>query len=89
MRDQLLGVMIEQMSQQGIDNPFEVPGFEAICGAKGPTILAVMKWMDEKWSIEDQEYKNNLLYPGVHGYLTRELGFSAEDLEKIKKSLAL
>jgi Tyrosine phosphatase family len=88
MRDQLLGVMVQHMSQQGIDEPFKVPGFEALCSASGPTILAVMKWMDEKWAIEDQELENNPIYSGVYGYLTRELGFSLEDLEVIRNSLA-
>lgn len=84
MRDHLLGVMVQHMSAQGIDKPFEVPGFAEICGCRGSTILAVLKWMDEKWGVEDQD----ALYPGVHGYLTKELDFSAEDLEDIKNRLA-
>ena len=76
------------MAQQGVDKPFEVPGFQEICGARGPTILAVLKWMNEKWVIEDQDYTNDVLYPGVYAYLTQELGFSSSDLQDIKKSLA-
>ncbi len=85
MRDHLLGVMLQQMAQQGIDKPFEEPGFSEICGARGPTILAVLKWMDSKWSYDSE---TQILYLGVHGYLTQELGLSDEDIEKIKESLA-
>lgn len=87
-RDHLLGVIVQQMAQKGIEKPFEVPGFQEICGVRGPTILAALKWMDEKWVIESHDSESNVLYPGVHGYLTRELGFSSSDLEKIKESLA-
>jgi len=84
MRDHLLGVMLQQMAQQGIDEPFEQPGFSEICGVRGPTILAVLKWMDSKWTYDSE---TQILYPGVHGYLTQELGFSDEYLEEIKKRL--
>ncbi|KAE9378839.1 hypothetical protein N431DRAFT_363540 [Stipitochalara longipes BDJ] len=88
-RDHLLGVMLQNMAQHGVDKPFELPGFEEICGVRGQTILAVLKWMDGKWGVQDQESESNILYPGVHGYLTQELGFSSEDLERIKKNLAV
>jgi hypothetical protein len=89
MREHLLGVMVQHMAQQGIDKPFEVPGFSEICGVRGPTILAVLKWMDGKWGIEDHDSQTTVLHPGVNGYLTQELGFSGEDLEKVKKNLTL
>jgi hypothetical protein len=85
MRDHLLGVILQQMAEQGIDKPFEKPGFSEICGVRGPNILAVLKWMDSKWAYDSE---TQILYPGVHGYLAQELGFLDEDLEKIKKSLA-
>jgi hypothetical protein len=39
--------------------------------------------------VEAQEPEGKVLYPGVHGYLTQELGFSTEDLEKIKRNLVV
>lgn len=85
-RDHLLGVMLQQMAQQGVEKPFEVPGFQEICGVRGPTILAVLEWMDGKWGLQE-ESESKLLYPGVHGYLTQKLGVSKEDLEMIRKNL--
>ena len=82
-RDHLLGVLLHWMKQKGIDKPFEVPGFEELCGVRGPTIIAVLKWMGEKWGDAD----STALYPGVQGYLTQELGFLREDLDQIKESL--
>jgi len=88
-RDHLLGVMLQHMAQQGIEKPFEVPGFREISGVRGPTILALLMWMDGKWGLQDEASEGKVLYPGVHGYLTQELGFSEEDLEKIKLNLAV
>ncbi len=85
MRDHLLGVILQQMAQQGIYKPFEEPGFSEICGVRGPTIFAVLKWMDSEWTYDSE---TQILYPSVHGYLTQELGFSDDNLEIIKKSLA-
>lgn len=80
--------MLSHMTQNGIDNAFEVPGFEELCGVRGETILAVLEWMGQKWGEEVHENDISVLYPGVQGYLTQELGFSVEEVEQIKKSLA-
>jgi hypothetical protein len=87
-RDRLLGGLINHFAQNGITKPFDEPGFEECCSVKGPTIIAVLNWMGEKWGDEAQESDSKVLYPGVHGYLIKELGFSREDLRQIKKSLA-
>jgi Tyrosine phosphatase family len=88
-RAYLLGVLLDYMAQKEVDKPFEIPGFQDMCSVRGATILAVLKWMDEKWAIKDHDSEVNVMYPGVHGYMTQELGFSRPDLEKIKRSLAV
>jgi hypothetical protein len=87
-RDHLLGVMLSHLRANGIDNPFEMPGFEELCGVRGATILAILDWMGEKWGGGVHQRDSNALYPGVQGYLTQELGFSVEEVERIKKGLA-
>jgi hypothetical protein len=61
------------------------PGMEELCSTRGPTILAVLRSMDEKWG--EGRVSGGGKYPGVEGYLRKELKFSDEELDKIRSSL--
>ena len=82
-REFLLAALLKQMGKTLSTEVFEDPGMLELCGVRGPTILAVLEWMGEKWGSGG---KGN--YPGVEGYLIKELGFESGDVEKIRKNLA-
>ena len=71
------------MGRTGEQKVFDEPGFEEMCSTKGATILAFLDSLNEKYG----SYGNGK-YAGAKGYLTRELGLTDEDLEKIRKNLA-
>lgn len=86
-REYLMGVLLSQMGQNPEGKTIDQqppPGFEAMCGVRGLTILKLLNWMDEKWG----EGIKGTKYPGVQGYLVKELGLGKEDLEEIKRKLA-
>jgi protein tyrosine/serine phosphatase len=82
-REYLLSALMQQMGKTFAPEKFQEPGMEQLCGVRGPTIVAVLEWMGEKWGAAGKGS-----YPGVEGYLIQELGFGSEDIEKIKKNLA-
>ncbi|TVY76129.1 Tyrosine-protein phosphatase, partial [Lachnellula suecica] len=82
-REYLLAALTQQMGKTFAPGKFEEPGMEQLCGVRGPTIVSVLEWMDEKWG---KSGKGN--YPGVEGYLIEELGFDGKGLEDIKRKLA-
>ncbi len=73
----------------------DTPGMEEMCGTRGETIVEFLRWMDAKWGsfaevgengdveVEGEEHK----YPGVEGWMRKELGFSGEDIKKIREKL--
>lgn len=80
----LLKVLLEQMGKETFEDALEEPGMEQLCGMKGSNILFLLEHMNEKWGSQGA----GTTYPGVDRYLTKELGFQKEDLEKIKAKLA-
>jgi protein tyrosine/serine phosphatase len=82
-REFLLTALMQQMGKTFSSEVFEDPGMLELCGVRGPTIVAVLEWMGEKWGSVGKGS-----YPGVEGYLIQELGFEREDVEKIRKNLA-
>ncbi|TVY24128.1 Tyrosine-protein phosphatase [Lachnellula hyalina] len=82
-REYLLAALLKQMGKTESIEAFEDPGMAELCGVRGRTILAVLEWMGRKWG-SGGEGK----YPGVEGYLIRELGLEVADVEKIRRNLA-
>jgi protein tyrosine/serine phosphatase len=82
-REKLLGILLQMMGRESQGEEFDEPGMEALCGVRGPTIIAFLEWMEEKWGA----FGTSSLYLGVDGYLREELGFSSEDLESIRRTL--
>jgi hypothetical protein len=62
---------------------YDEPGFAALRGVRGQSILAFLNFMDERWGSS----RETELYPGVKGYFFRGLGLKNEDLTKIKENL--
>ncbi|KUJ13818.1 uncharacterized protein LY89DRAFT_784680 [Mollisia scopiformis] len=84
-RTSLTEVLLKQMGREPNHDLFEEPGMETMCTIKGVIILWVLEWMDEKWaSVQEDEYAPDSLYPGVDGYLRKELGFHETDVERIR-----
>jgi len=81
-REYLLSALIQQMGKTLAPDKIQEPGMEQLCGVRGPTIVAVLEWMNEKWGDGGKGS-----HPGVEGYLTQELGLGLETIEKIKKNL--
>lgn len=65
---------------------YEEPGFEELCACKGSNILAFLEWMGEKWGVGLEGIGR---YPGVEGYLVRELGFEDAELEVVRRHLGV
>ncbi len=87
-REYLVGILLSQMGQStesetAGEQPPPPPGFVAMCGVRGPTILKVLEWMDGRWG----EGVEGTRYPGVEGYLRKELAFRKDDLEEVKRRL--
>lgn len=86
-REHLLGTLLSQLGISpdgrtiGQQPP---PGFEAMCAVRGPTMLKVLESMDERWG----EGIAGTRYPGVEGYLMKELGLDKQELEELKRTLA-
>jgi protein tyrosine/serine phosphatase len=74
-REVLLGKLTQQMGEDGKGLRLDTPGFLEMCSVRGPTIVAFLKSMDEKWGGEGN---------GVKGYLTEVIGLTEEDITKIK-----
>lgn len=85
-REYLVGALLQQMGRENDKSALEEPGMEAMCGVRGPSILAVLEWMGEKWRQDSNSSK--IRYPGVEGYLRKELGFSNDEIVEIKKALS-
>jgi hypothetical protein len=77
-RDVLLGKLLQQMGDDGKGLRMDTPGMEDMCSVKGPSILAFLRSMDEKWGGAGK---------GVKGYLTEVMGLSERDLARIKEKL--
>ncbi|KIM96517.1 hypothetical protein OIDMADRAFT_20830 [Oidiodendron maius Zn] len=86
-RTHLLGVVLKMLGMSEED-ALKAPGFEELCGAKGQIILAFLDWMDEKWGAGGKA-SASAEYPGVEGYLTEELHFTAEEVNKIRSNLKI
>ena len=86
-RTHLLGVLLKMLGMSE-DDALKEPGFEELCGAKGQIILAFLGWMDEKWGA-GAKVSAGAEYPGVEGYLTEELHFTAEEVNKIRSNLKI
>ncbi|KAG9236752.1 protein-tyrosine phosphatase-like protein [Amylocarpus encephaloides] len=61
------------------ESTFKEPGMLAFAGVNGINIVRLLEWMDEKWGEKGTG--------GVEGYLIKDLGLSANDVEKIKLRL--
>lgn len=80
-RTQLTGQLLKMMGMSE-EEGLRDPAVEERCSVRGPTILAALRSMDEKWG-EGQVGK----YPGVENYMRQQLKFSDEELDKIRSSL--
>ena len=73
-RDILMGKLVQYIGDgEGVG--LDVPGMEEMCSTRGPSIIAFLKSMDDKWGGEGK---------GVKGYLNEVVGLSEEDLVRIK-----
>lgn len=80
-RKKLLGVLLRLLGLSE-ENGYDVPGVEQMCGVTGQSILAVLDWMNEEWG-KGEGGK----YPGVDGYLKKELNLTEEEVGKLRSSL--
>lgn len=74
------------------DVSMDTPGMEEMCGTRGETMLEFLRWMDGKWggfagAVEDGGEGGENRYPGVEGWMRKELGLSGEDIGKIREKL--
>ena len=93
-KEMLLGTMLERMGRGSEmtlqDLVEEVPGFEAMAGVRGPTILAFLRSLNKNYGSAIGYFaEGNILYSGAKCYLVEELGFSVEDLNKIRQRLVV
>ena len=66
------------------------PGFESMANTRRSTILAFLRSLNEKYGdVGEGIGQGSKLYTGAKGYLIQELGFSIENLIKIKRRLAI
>jgi len=75
----------------------DTPGMEEMCGTRGETMLEFLRWMDGRWGafagvageggVKGKEEGGEHRYPGVEGWMKKELGFSEEDVENIREKL--
>jgi hypothetical protein len=83
---------IEIAAGAGTKNELAEPGVLEMCETWGTTILGFLDWMDERWGDvagEGREGKEDGIYPGVYGWLIKEMGFEEGDLEKIRSNLGV
>lgn len=80
-RAKLLGALLEALGKND-ETGLDEPGMEQMCGVRAQSILAVLDWMNEKWGEGEGGS-----YPGVDGYLKKELNFTTEEVEKVRSSL--
>ncbi|KAK2834870.1 hypothetical protein FQN49_006832 [Arthroderma sp. PD_2] len=72
-----LGDLREQFIQKLLSHPAVEGDRDAVVrmtGAKAAAIIGMLKWLDSE-------------YGGVEGYMKKAIGFSDEDIEKIKKNI--
>lgn len=67
-------------------------GVLEMCETWDTTILGFLDWMDERWGDVAGEQKSGKeddveIFPGVHGWLVKEMGFEEDDLERIRSNL--
>lgn len=66
--------LLKILSQWGKNWDMQTPGMVEFSAIKGSIMKTVMEMVDEK-------------YGGMGGYVKHELGFSSEEIEKIKANL--
>lgn len=86
-RMHLMGALLKQMGKSPTDDVLEEPGMEVLCGAQGSSVLWMLDWMDETWTLEVGDVPLSS-YPGVEGYLMKVLGFNKVDIGTIRTKLA-
>ena len=86
-RAHLIEVLLKMIGKTEEDGTKE-PGVEEMCGVKRQTILDFLDWMDEKWG-DTGKASAGAMYPGVDGYLVKELDFTAEEVNKIRSNLGV
>ncbi|KAF4624021.1 hypothetical protein G7Y89_g14151 [Cudoniella acicularis] len=91
-REFLLTALLEQMGKEFNPEVMADPGMQALAGTNGLNILAVLDWMVEEWGAVGkglEDGNGERLYPGVEGYMAKELGFKGEDVERIRRNLLM
>jgi hypothetical protein len=86
-RAHLIEVLLKMIGKTGEDGLKE-PGVEEMCGVKRQTILDFLDWMDEKWG-DTGKTSAGAMYPGVDGYLVKELDFTVEEVNEIRSNLGV
>lgn len=70
------------------------PGMLEMCETRPTSILGFLDWMDERWGDVAGEQRPEKqddveVFPGVHGWLIKEMGFAKDDLERIRSNLGV
>jgi hypothetical protein len=88
----MLGTGVEATAGAEIKDRFLEPGVLEMCETRGRMILAFLDWMDERWGEvvgRGEDQKEDCVYPGVEGWMIKQMGFKEADLEKIRKNLGV
>ena len=81
-REYLMASLLQLLGKTNLDEP----GISEMCGVTRHAILAFLQWMNERWG-GDRALLGTSKYFGVEGYLRDELGFKAEEVERIRSNL--
>lgn len=70
----------------GNERGFDGPGLETMCGCRGRTMVVFLDGLRERYARFAQGVVRKE-WSGVEGYLVKELGFSAIELEAMRRNL--